>query len=58
LSFTVYFFLPLDLALEAAAFEFVEATLDARDGDVELALLAVADFTLSSALFCQTSVRT
>lgn len=42
-----YFFLPLDLPFEAA-FELVEATLDARDGAAELAL----DLTLSNALFC------
>ena len=49
----IYFFLPLDLDLEPAAFEWVDTTLDAREGDVELALLPVADFTLSRALFCR-----
>ena len=49
----IYFFLPLDLDLEPAAFELVDTTLDAREGDVELALLPVADFTLSRALFCR-----
>ncbi len=49
----IYFFLPLGLDLEPAAFELVDTTLDAREGDVELALLPVADFTLSRALFCQ-----
>ena len=47
-----YFFLPLDLAFEPAAFELEDATLDALDGDVELALLPVADLNLSSGLFC------
>jgi hypothetical protein len=51
LLFYTYFFFPLDLAFEPAAFELVEPTLDAREGDVELALLPVADFTLSRALF-------
>jgi hypothetical protein len=47
----LYFFLPFALALDMPPFEFAEATLDAREGDVELALLAAADLTLSSALF-------
>ncbi len=50
LYFHIYFFLPLGLDLEPAL-EFVDATLEAREGDVELALLPVADFTLSRALF-------
>lgn len=49
----IYFFLPLDLDFEPAAAELLDATLDAREGDVELALLPVADFTLSRALFCR-----
>jgi len=51
LQHTVYFFLPFALVFEPVALEFVDTTLDALDGDVELALLALADFTLSSALF-------
>jgi hypothetical protein len=39
------------LVFELAALEFVDTTLDALDGDVELTLLALADFTLSKALF-------
>jgi hypothetical protein len=49
----LYFFLPFDLLFEAGALEFVDATLDAREADVEVALLPAADFTLSSALFCR-----
>jgi hypothetical protein len=33
------------------AFELLDNTLDARDGAAEVALLAVADLTLSRALF-------
>ena len=47
-----HFFLPFALLFEPAALEFVDKTLDARDGDVELALLPVADLTLSRFLFC------
>lgn len=46
-----YFFLPFLLLAPPA--EFVEATLDAREGAAELALLPFADLTLSSALFCR-----
>lgn len=45
--------MPLPLPLvEAAAFDVVEATLEALDRDAVLALL---DLTLSSALFCEMS---
>jgi hypothetical protein len=43
------FALPLDAL--PPALELLDSTLDARDGDVDVALLAVADLTLSSALF-------
>ena len=46
---THFFF--FDLLLDAEPGELFDATLDARDGEAELALLAVADLTLSSALF-------
>jgi hypothetical protein len=49
----IYFFLPLGLAFEAAAFELEEPTLDALDVPVEVALLSVADLNLSSGLFCR-----
>jgi len=53
-----YFFFPFAAALflEAAALEALDATLEARETDVELALLAVVDLTLSSVLFCNHSV--
>jgi len=58
----IHFFLPLallsldllSLALlfdAGAGLEAVDWTLEAREGDVEVALLPAADFTLSSALF-------
>jgi hypothetical protein len=58
----IHFFLPLallsldllslDLLFDAGAgLEAVDMTLEAREGDVEVALLPAADFTLSSALF-------
>ena len=43
-----YFFFPFLLLAPA---EFVDVTLEARDGAAELALLPLADLTLSSALF-------
>lgn len=57
-SVSIYFFLPLVAALpfDATAVEFVDATLEAREGDVEFALLPVADLTLSRALFCSLHV--
>lgn len=48
----VYFFFPLGAALPFVAFDSVDATLDAREGAAEVALLPDADLTLSSALFC------
>jgi hypothetical protein len=46
-----HFFLPFALFLDDAAAELVDTTLDARDGAAELALLPLADLTLSRALF-------
>ena len=46
-----YFFFGFDFDLDAAGAEFVDTTLDARDGAAEVALLPVADLMLSSALF-------
>ena len=48
-----HFFFPLALVFDAAALDVFEATLDALDGDAEVALLPVADLTLSRALFCK-----
>jgi hypothetical protein len=50
-----YFFFALLFDLEGAAAELVDITLDARDGDVEAALLPPPDLTLSRALFCSRS---
>jgi hypothetical protein len=44
----LHFFWPF-LLFEPPALEVLDATLDAREGEVELALL---DLTLSNALFC------
>lgn len=47
-----HFFFGFDFDLDdAAGAEFVDATLDARDGAAEVALLPVTDLTLSRALF-------
>ncbi len=51
-SLVYHFFFPFDLAFEAPALELADATLEARDGAAEFALLPVADLTLSSVLFC------
>lgn len=40
------------LGFRTGVFEFVDPTLDALEGDVELALLPAADLNLSRGLFC------
>ncbi len=52
MSWLPYFLRPFLLFVEPAAFELVDATLDAREGAAELFLLDFTDLTLSSALFC------